>query len=92
MGGSGFPNFARFKMFLDERLTCFGLFWVHGIGFGYFRDESFLQLYSMVKGSSGGEVLLLWVHRRLWHIWHIVEGVSVPLSVAWARAVERESF
>ena len=60
LGGSGFPNLARLEVFIDERLTCYRLLRVHGIGFGYFRDEGFLQLYSMVKGSSRGKFPSLW--------------------------------
>ena len=48
-------------MFINERLTCFCLFRIHGIGFGYLRDEGFLQFYSMVKGSSRGEFPSLWL-------------------------------
>ena len=47
-------------MFINERLACFRLFRIHGIGLGYFQDESFLQFYSMIKGSSRGEFPSLW--------------------------------
>ena len=42
-------------MFIDEHLACFHLLRIHRIGFGYFRDEGFLQFYSMVEGSTRGE-------------------------------------
>ena len=48
-------------MFIDEHFTCLHFFRVHGIGFGYLRDEGFLQFYSMVKGSSRGKFPPLWL-------------------------------
>ena len=48
-------------MLVDKHSACFHLFRVHGIGFGYFRDEGFLQLYSMVKGPSRGKFPSLWL-------------------------------
>ena len=47
-------------MFINECLTCFRLFRIHGVGFGYLRDEGFLQLYPVVKGPLRGKLPSLW--------------------------------
>ena len=62
-GGLGrlrLPDLSRFEMFVYKGLTCLHLLQVHGISFGYLRNESLLQVYSMIKGSLRGKLSLLW--------------------------------
>ena len=40
--GLGFSNFARFKMFVDELLACFHLFWVHQVAFSHLWHKGLL--------------------------------------------------
>ena len=39
LGGSRFPDLARFEMFINEGFTCLHLLWVHGVGLGYFWNK-----------------------------------------------------
>ena len=55
----GLTNLARFEMLSNELLACLYFLGIHWIGFGYFRDEGFPEIYGMVKGLSRRELPVL---------------------------------
>ena len=61
-------------MFINELLACLHFLGIHRIGFGYLRDEGFLEINGMVKGSSRGKSSIL----------RLVEDLGV-LGVLWGK-------
>ena len=57
LGGFGWTNFPRAKVFVDELICSLPFFDREGVEFSYFWDEGFVQVYGMVVGSGWGYMI-----------------------------------
>ena len=57
LGGIGWADLSRSKVFIQEVLSGFALVWGEGIHFSDLRGEGVVEIDLMVIGSRGGNVV-----------------------------------